>query len=632
RRKAYRHFFCLITVFDANGRYSSQLLWGNYYWLGSYTLCEQLHFNTALESSVPPFEGGYSVAHLRINVTGFLRPPTRDVSLGVCLPASCNRADVLQLVQISAPPSTTVLGVRPIPNSEFSLWMEPGFYLLCVVIGVVAILVAIGTGYDLMLQQRQKQKEEKSPGAMECNGNHLSYTATGPPDTQSMPKSEFHEKRPGLLVQTLLCFSAWTNLHKICDTRTEDALACIHGLRVFSLLWVIAGHTCMFSFPVSDNKAFRQLVEKDFLFQSISNGAFSVDTFFFISGVMVSYVFFKNSAKITTKEDRGAGAMMRDNSLRFIGVFSYRYLRLTPPYLFVLAVTQLNARWFYHNSVFQNPIMVRDQATCPDYWWRNALYINTLFPVKDMCMIWSWYLANDTQFYTLGILLLLLSAKYFKLAVTSLFTFLVSSWFTTAVIVLNSHHTPSIEEPLGLFDELYDKPWTRLGPYVVGMCVGWLLDKTNCTIKMHKAVALTGWALSIGMTFILVHGLYGDLGPIMSASYVALSHTAWALAVAWIVIACSTGNGGYVNKLLSCKFLYPLSRISYCAYLVHPLVMISVIMHMDSAVHLGRATMVIVIFGYFMTSYMLSLVVSLGFEAPTIALLNILHPLKRKAK
>lgn len=33
---------------------------------------------------------------------------------------------------------------------------------------------------------------------------------------------------------------------------------------------------------VADNKAFRQLVEKDFLFQSISNGAFSVDTFFFI--------------------------------------------------------------------------------------------------------------------------------------------------------------------------------------------------------------------------------------------------------------------------------------------------------------------------------------------------------------
>jgi hypothetical protein len=57
----------------------------------------------------------------------------------------------------------------------------------------------------------------------------------------------------------------------------------------------------------------------------------------------------------------------------------------------------------------------------------------------------------------------------------------------------------------------------------------------------------------------------------------------------WARVCVSTG---YVNKLLSCKFLYPLSRITFCAYLVHPLVMISVIMHMDSPVHLGRATMV----------------------------------------
>jgi hypothetical protein len=41
---------------------------------------------------------------------------------------------------------------------------------------------------------------------------------------------------------------------------------------------------------------------------------------------------------------------------------------------------------------------------------------------------------------------------------------------------------------------------------------------------------------------------------------------------------------------------------------------------------------IVVIFGYFMMAYMLSLVVSLGFEAPTIALLNILHPIKRKMK
>jgi hypothetical protein len=45
------------------------------------------------------------------------------------------------------------------------------------------------------------------------------------------------------------------------------------------------------------------------------------------SGVMVTYLFFKNSAKMMNKGEESAGAMMRANSLRFVGVFSYRYLR-----------------------------------------------------------------------------------------------------------------------------------------------------------------------------------------------------------------------------------------------------------------------------------------------------------------
>jgi hypothetical protein len=84
---------------------------------------------------------------------------------------------------------------------------------------------------------------------------------------------------------------------------------------------------------------------------------------------------------------------------------------------------------------------------------------------------------------------------------------------------------------------------------------------------MFQAVAITGWALSIGMTFILVHGLYGDLDPIMSAAYVALSHTAWAIAVAWIVTACSTGNGGqYLTRPLLITSIHGTSL--HCGHLL----------------------------------------------------------------
>jgi hypothetical protein len=43
----------------------------------------------------------------------------------------------------------------------------------------------------------------------------------------------------------------------------------------------------------------------------------------------------------------------------------------------------------------------------------------------------------------------------------------------------------------------------------------------------------------------LVYGLYNiELNRIPAAAYSSLSHTAWALGLSWIVIACSTGYGG----------------------------------------------------------------------------------------
>jgi hypothetical protein len=45
------------------------------------------------------------------------------------------------------------------------------------------------------------------------------------------------------------------------------------------------------------------------------------------SGVMVAYLFFKNSGNMESKSEDGAGAILRTNCLRFVGVFSYRYIR-----------------------------------------------------------------------------------------------------------------------------------------------------------------------------------------------------------------------------------------------------------------------------------------------------------------
>ena len=61
---------------------------------------------------------------------------------------------------------------------------------------------------------------------------------------------------------------------------------------------------------------------------------------------------------------------------------------------------------FYTCSGPQCPVV--NPSQCVSYWWRNLLNINNLFPEKEMCAAWSWYLANDFQFFCLSPVFLIL--------------------------------------------------------------------------------------------------------------------------------------------------------------------------------------------------------------------------------
>lgn len=79
--------------------------------------------------------------------------------------------------------------------------------------------------------------------------------------------------------------------------------------------------------------------------------------------------------------------------------------------------------------------------------------------------------------------------------------------------------------------------------------------------------------------------------------------------------------------MLSATILYPVSRITYCAYLLHPLVMRVMVMHMDYPLHLGKPLMVTVFIGQVIMSYLLGFIVSVVYEAPIVSMLKILTKL-----
>ncbi|XP_047103492.1 O-acyltransferase like protein-like [Schistocerca piceifrons] len=653
-----------LKMSDANGRYSSGIFWGNEYWTGSKAQCDQLNLNITGEL---PFALGFSSVSLNLSLIGLPGHHPQQVLIGVCLPYSCKSEDIYSVMEFSirendadgTERSILVTKVKS-PHNLYNMLEDSTFWVLFSVSSVMVIFLAIGTGYDYYWSN-MKQKSQlpvlkndykyeittisngKTPNGKlpdkrkscqpnvnnndicRCNRN-VSPAAEGAdiPVTETKPR-----QRLGVMQRIILSFSVRLNFNIICDRSVgSDTIPTIHGLRSLSMIWVILGHTCIVAFKYSDNMAYRGVVEREVFFQGINNAAFSVDTFFFISGLLVSFLYFRTISKVdVTRLTRTTG--IKSKILEYLGMLAYRYGRLTVPYMFVLGVVEISMKWFYYNSVFEPPTM--DHINCPKYWWRNALFINTFYPVQDMCMLWSWYLADDTQFYILGIAILIVAASHFQVAAAMVAMLLMSSWCTTAFIAYTNKHMPSEDDPLALFDKIYDKPWTRLGPYIIGMCVGWLLYKTDCKITMNKFAVICGWLLSITGILALIYGLYNvELHPVTGAAYSSLSHSAWALALGWIVVACSTGYGGIINKILSSTKLYPLSRVTYCAYLVHPLMIRVMAMTTDGPFHLSIVTVLILFSGQVVASYILSFILSLAFEAPIVSLLKLFAPDKSK--
>lgn len=89
--------------------------------------------------------------------------------------------------------------------------------------------------------------------------------------------------------------------------------------------------------------------------------------------------------------------------------YSFPLFRLTPLYLFVIGSTEISTAYLHETSPFW--IEDRNDLTCQKYWWRNLLYIQNLYPVKEFCLNWTWSMACEMQFFIVFTFLLFLYAK-----------------------------------------------------------------------------------------------------------------------------------------------------------------------------------------------------------------------------
>ena len=44
------------------------------------------------------------------------------------------------------------------------------------------------------------------------------------------------------------------------------------------------------------------------------------------------------------------------------------------------------------------------------------------------------------------------------------------------------------------FDDIYMVPWCRMGPYIIGICTGYILYRTDCKVRLRR-VSMRHWDL-----------------------------------------------------------------------------------------------------------------------------------------
>jgi peptidoglycan/LPS O-acetylase OafA/YrhL len=362
----------------------------------------------------------------------------------------------------------------------------------------------------------------------------------------------------------------------------------LNGLRVISMAWIILGHTFLMPQGISgytNPESFYQsalqtneVAENSLMFMFVLSAQISVDSFFFLSGFLLSM--------LTLQELRA-----RRGKINIVAGMILRYVRLTPSLALAMLVYYKILAYLGSGpfaAKFQDSVLRR----CDGSWWSELTYTMNFVPFDSdkVCMGWTWYLGDDMVFFIVGLILLPLyyrhkSLGWFIIALLTGASFGLTIWMITnydlSVYIFDDHYKRYSYYA-------YSKPYTRIPAYFVGMVSAWLLDDLERTYGITRPLYATiqqkVWAAMAGvfcfavMIFIIVivatdfGSTKNSWGPWTSAFYLTFSRPLWAACLAVITLLCYYDLLPLVNGFLAHPWWTPLARLTYGAYLVHPMV------------------------------------------------------------
>ncbi|XP_060526878.1 nose resistant to fluoxetine protein 6-like isoform X1 [Cylas formicarius] len=634
-----------LKILDASGRPPSGFLYGNNFWLGSHSQCVDIANTKPLEvrndkiprprtpHDYPPFPlafGSVSMVHNSTLQLHTRMPMEWTVHLGLCVPASCSEEDIFDTSQAYFEGrylefqrvyevNMNVTKVRRLKEDVFWLLRLPKTIVFMALMGTIMVLTVAGTVYDVREHNREKNIVRGHNCGVSENGKVLSQ-AFSSAELVTSSTSTLNLNNQNVWGEILKCFSYYTNVKRFTKTKVgSDSVPVIHGLRFLGMGWVILVHTTFYQADFVANVPYAFRLTENFMAQIFSNSTYAVDTYLFLSGFLLAYLFFKKTNPHATHHHTDYAKKGR----QFVMMLSNRFFRLTPTYVLVMMLCDVVHTYYSETSTLTTS--EKPEVLCDRFWWRNLLYINNLYPRSEMCLSWSWYLSLDTQFFAIGAFLLLLSTVCFKASAIIVVGLVLTNIVATAYKSYSIGYIPTMDDQLQQLDAIYDLPWNRIGAYLVGIVGAYLLViRLDGKFVLRERTRLLLWTGFPLINLWILFTLYTrQVSVEFSAFYMGVSRTLWAVGIAWLVVACSTRNARLLEKVLSFKGFVPLSRLTYCSYLLNPLVVNMISLGSEDRIYASIPQFAIGSLGITMITFMMAFLFSMLFESPFILLTKL---------
>lgn len=405
-------------------------------------------------------------------------------------------------------------------------------------------------------------------------------------------------------------------------------ITCINGIRCITMTWIIVAHTMQYN----DWSAFARTREvethlKSLVNQPLFNATYLVDTFFLVSGLLTSFSAFTSRARFSCWRQLWA-----------------RYLRLTPQVVFVsllfivlplLGGARGGPHWYTMTGEYAE--------NCADNWWVNVLHIQAFYKQAQMCNFVGWWISVDMFYHLLALCVLVVAMRAGR---SSVLPACLAMAGAHALVQSTRHYQlrlppnllSTIPQTGAMWTEMTLKifwtPYAHAFPYFMGFYVGHLISSSggggssaSGSSSAHakwftRRRALVGWLMcacalvcTSYSTYFWVIGQW-RYTRLQSTLFYVCAPLVWSACIAWTIIACHSGYGGCLNRLLSCALFRVLGRASYLVYLSHFLVLFTFFGSQNLLLEPTQLMMTYIILGNICLSMLLGSALCVVYEMP----------------